>query len=107
MIEFSPGALEWIGAGTVVTLLGWLIKFQGWTFLVAGYDSSTEIPEDVVRDISGSTILRVGIATAAIGLIRLVTDVPVGLRLLFGALVVVAVLRMIYRVRSYESADTA
>ncbi|WP_255150085.1 hypothetical protein [Halorarius halobius] len=58
-------------------------------------------------NVTGSTIPSGRDCKGAIGLLRLVTDVPVGLRLLFGALVAVAVLRMIYRVRNYESADTA
>lgn len=96
------GALEWVVVGTLLTLAGALIKFRGWTFLLAGYDSSSEVPDAVVADIAGSTVLRVGIATAALGVVMVRTDLPSTLRLLFGTAVVVAVLRMVYRVRTYS-----
>lgn len=96
------GALEWLVAGTLLVLAGALVKFRGWTFLLAGHDSTAAVPEAVVADVAGSTVLRVGIATAALGAVMLQTELPSRLRLLFGALVVVAVLRMVYRVRTYS-----
>ena len=54
MIELSSGALEWLGVGSVVALAGALIRFRGWTFLVAGYDASSPLPDDVVADIDAA-----------------------------------------------------
>lgn len=48
MIEPSSSALPWLSAGSLLLILGVLIRFRGWTFLLAGYDGSSSIPDDVV-----------------------------------------------------------
>jgi hypothetical protein len=37
MPSLGPLAIEWIASGLVVTVLGVLIKFAGWRWLLAGY----------------------------------------------------------------------
>jgi hypothetical protein len=106
MIEFSADALEWLAVGTLLAIAGALIKFRGWTFLLAGYDETAEVPDDVVRDIAGNTIHRIGLAVFAFGVLISVTNPPSYLGLLFGATIVLAVLWMIYRVNTWSSRAT-
>ncbi|WP_193767522.1 hypothetical protein [Halorientalis pallida] len=63
MIELSSSALEWLAVGSLLTLAGASIKFPGWTVLLAGYDETAPIPESVVQNLTGNTVLRVGIDT--------------------------------------------
>lgn len=56
MVMLDSLALEWLTSGFFVTILGALIKFAEWTWLLAGYSESTsDVPDDVVQDIAGPT----------------------------------------------------
>jgi hypothetical protein len=106
VIEPSSGAFEWLAVGIFLTVAGTLIKFRGWTFLLAGYDETGEIPDDVVQNIAGNTILRVGLAVFAIGILVSVTNPPSYLGVLVGTGIVLAVLRMIYRLNTWSPRTT-
>ena len=100
--------IEWLASGAFVMLLGGLIKFAGWTWLLAGYSESTSsVSDDVVQDIAGNTILRVGIAVFAVGVLATVTDLPAYLEPVVGVIIVLDVGRMIYRLNTWSPAQTA
>ncbi|WP_253736666.1 DUF3784 domain-containing protein [Halohasta salina] len=103
MVGISSEAIGAFGTGGVVLIIGYLIKFRHWTFLIAGYDQSLSIPEDVAADIAGSSILRIGIATVAWGVVEAVTTPPNYLGLLFAAAVIGAVGRLVYRLNTAAS----
>ena len=102
MVGMSSGGVATAAAGAFVTPLGYLIKFRGWTFLVAGYDDSASVPGDVVADAAGSTVLRVGLATIGYGLVVGFAEPSDLVGLLFAAAVLLAVGRLIYRLNTYE-----
>ncbi len=107
MFGLPSEALQWLAVGLLLTVLGALIRFRGWTFLVAGYDETSPVPEDVVASVAGNTVLRIGLAAVALGALIALTDVPSYLPLVFAAVIVVAVARLIYRLRTYTPADAA
>lgn len=102
MIEPSSGALSWLSVGLLLLILGVLIRFRGWTFLLAGYDESSSIPDDVVQVIAGNTVLRVSIAALAVGVLMSVMNPPSYLTVLVGIVIVLDVLRMIYRLNTWS-----
>ena len=107
MTELGPLAVEWLAAGGVVVVLGVFVKFVGWTWLLAGYNESTSpIPDDAVRDMAGNTLLRVGIAVIAFGVLVSVTEVPSYLDLVLQAVILVAVLRLLYRLNTWTPQTT-
>jgi len=107
MLGLGPRALQWLAAGGLVALLGMLVKFVGWTWLLAGYSkSSSAVPDEVVRDIAGNTLLRIGIALLGVGALAAVTDLPSSLNLAVTAVVVLAVARLIYRLNTWSPQDT-
>lgn len=87
--------MQWHGVGLLLVVAGGLITFRGWIGLLMGHDRTTTIPEDVVADVAGSTVLRIGIAAAAIGGLLAITRVPSSLSLVFGAAILLAVGRML------------
>jgi hypothetical protein len=97
----SSGALLVALSAAVLLAFGYLIKFQGWTFLVAGYDASTEIPAEYVGDVVGSTFLRLGIALLAYAAVVAVGAETRLFELLFWGVFVLAIARMLYRVNTY------
>ncbi|GAA0208360.1 hypothetical protein [Halobaculum roseum] len=100
-------AVEWLASGAVVTLLGALIRFAGWTWLLAGYDESTSsLPDDVVGEMAGNTVLRVGVAVLAVGALASVTDPPSSLTVLVGAAILLDVGRLLYRLNAGSAART-
>mgnify|MGYP006302476195 CR=1 FL=1 len=108
MASIGSLALEWLASGLLVGVLGALIKFAGWTWLLAGYSESTSpVPDDVVRDVAGNTVLRVGIAVFAVGAIRSLVDPPSYLGLVVGVAIALAVGRMLYRLNTWSPAETA
>ena len=106
MFGLPSTALQWLSAGLVLLIAGVLIKFRGWTFLLAGYDETSPVPDEVVADVAGNTILRIGLAAIVLGVLIVSTDVPSYLPTVFGGLIVLAVVRMIHRLRTYTPANT-
>ncbi|WP_135820934.1 DUF3784 domain-containing protein [Halostella litorea] len=98
-------AVEWLASGALVVAFGVLVRFRNWTFLVAGYDESTAVPEDVVANVVGNMLLRVGIAVAAFGAVASYVDPPTYLATVVGVLVAVEAARTIYRLNTYAPAD--
>lgn len=108
MFGFDSLAVEWFAVGALLAVLGALIKFRGWTFLLAGYDQSTSpVPDDVIADVAGNTVLRIGLATVGFGVVFTVADPPSYLGLVFEVVVVLAVVRLLYRLRTYDSNGVA
>ena len=107
MLEFGPRAFEWLAAGAFVTLLGALVKFAGWTWLVAGYSESTSpVPDDVVREMAGNAVLRVGIAVVVSGSLSAVTDPPRYLGPVVAIAIALEVGRLLYRLNTYPSSGS-
>jgi hypothetical protein len=105
----SPGplAVEWLASGAFVAVLGGLIRFAGWTWLLAGYDESTaSVSDDAVREMAGNTILRVGIAVLVVGVVASVTDLPSYLSLLVAGAIVLDVARLLYRLNAGSPSGT-
>lgn len=72
---------------------GALIRYRGWTCLLAGYDETSRVPDNVVQQVAGNTVLRVGIAVFAFDLFTAVTNSPAFLDIVIGGAILVAVLR--------------
>jgi len=106
MIELSSGALEWLAVGCLLTIAGALIKFRGWTFLLAGYDETEPVPERVVQNVAGNTVLRVGVAVFVVGILESATNPPSSLGVLVGVAIVLDVLRMVYRLNTWSPQTT-
>lgn len=108
MPTLGPLAIEWLATGAFVTLLGGLIKFAGWTWLLAGYSESTSsVSDDVVQDMAGNTILRDGIAVFVVGILESVTTPPSYLAVVVGGVILVDVVRLIYRLNTRSPSQTA
>lgn len=108
MLGLGPRALQWLAAGALVTLLGVLIKFVGWTWLLAGYSKSTSsVPDEVVRDIAGNTLLRIGIALLAVGVLASMMTLPPYLNLVVAGVLMLAVARLIYRLNTWSTSQAA
>lgn len=92
-----------VGVGVLLVAMGALIKYRGWTFLIAGYDATSSVPPAVARSLVGNTVLRVGLATIVLGAliaVDLTTDI-VGA--VFVGAVVLALGRVLYRMQTYTS----
>jgi hypothetical protein len=90
-------------SGLIVTVLGYLIRYRGWTFLVAGYDQETSsVPDEAVAEIAGSTILRIGIATIVLGGLNFYYDTPSYVYVFFAIGVLLAAGRLLYRLNTHE-----
>jgi len=86
-------------------VLGALIRFAGWTFLLAGYDETSPVPDDVAQNVAGNTVLRIGIGVVVVGLIEVATTTPPFLGPLVSVAILVSVLRMLYRLRTWAPED--
>lgn len=103
MLGLGPYASEWLIAGALITVFGVLIKFVGWTWLLAGYSESTSpVPDEVVQDIAGNTMLRVGIALLVIGMVAAVTTLPAYFDLVVSGIILLAVGRLLYRLNTWS-----
>jgi len=102
-------AIEFLGAGAFLLVLGYLIRFREWTFLLAGYDETSPVPSEVAASVAGNTVLRLGLAAVVVGGAFAVADPPAYLSGVFAALVVLEIGRLLYRLNTYspDGADTA
>jgi len=107
MFGLPSAAIEWLGVGALLTVAGYLVKFRQWTFLLSGYDRTSPVPDDVIADIAGNTVLRIGLAAIGLGAVVAVADPPAYLSTVFGAAVLFAVVRLLYRLRTYNPAEAA
>ena len=103
MFGLPSAALQWLGVGVLLVILGGLIRFRGWTFLIAGYDETSPVPEDAAANIVGNAVLRIGLSAVALGVLIALTEIPSYLPAVFGIVIVLAVGRSLYRLRTYES----
>jgi hypothetical protein len=107
MSTLGPSAVEWLASGAFVVFLGGLVKFAGWTWLLAGYSESTPaVPDGVVRDVAGNTILRVGVAVLSVGVLAAVTDPPPYLGVVVGGVILLDVGRLLYRLNAGSPSRT-
>lgn len=103
MRELSSSALERLAVGYLLTIAGALIRFRGWTFLLAGHDESSPVPDEVVQNVAGNTVLRIGLAVFTVGILASTMSPPSYVGILVGAVIVLDVLRMVYRVNTRSS----
>ncbi|WP_435155524.1 hypothetical protein [Haladaptatus sp. DFWS20] len=68
---------------------------------------TSPVPKDVVADIAGNTVLRIGLASLALGAIITVASPPSYLPTIFEAVILLAVLRLLYRLHTYTPANPA
>lgn len=87
-----------VGVGTV--FVGYLIRFRGWTFLVAGYDRTVGVDDELVADVVGSMVLRVGLATLAVAALAAFGSLTDLVELVFVAAVLLEVGRTVYRLNA-------
>lgn len=106
MFGLPPGSVEWLASGAVLVALGALIRFGGWTFLIAGYDESSPVPKEVAASMVGSTVLRLGIAVVAFGVLAAVSALPEYAGAALGAVVLLAVGQLLYRLNTYTPEAT-
>lgn len=103
IMTLSEPTLATLVVGIGVLVLGYLIKFRGWTFLLAGYDPSAVTEEEALADLAGGTILRIGLAVIVFGGISaagLTTPIIEGV---FAIVIILAVAQLIYRSRAYTT----
>ncbi len=107
MFGLPPNATAWLGVGALLVVVGYLVRFQGWTFLLAGYDRTSPVPEDAAAEIAGNTILRIGLASLGLGAVVVLADAPEYLSAVFAAVIVLAVARLVYRLNTYTPTEAA
>ena len=99
-----------VAAGVFVGLLGALIRYAGWTWLIAGYDPNRLTDEEGLADFMGFYVLVIAGLTVAIGALEAVDPSgPAGWYWLpYVVAVFVLTARMIRGGRRFETeADTA
>jgi hypothetical protein len=96
--------IKWLACGAFTMFLGGVIK-SGWTWLLAGYSEPVStVSDNVVEDMVGNTIFRVGIAIFGVGVLATVMALPSYLGVVVGGVILVDVGRLIYQLntRSYS-----
>lgn len=106
VFDIGTSAIHWLAVGGLLVVAGGLIKFFGWTFLLAGYDETSSIPDDVLAKMAGNTVLRIGLAAIVFGIIASIADLPSYLTLVFEGAILVVVLRLLYRLHTYSPNNT-
>lgn len=93
-MALGPGVTI-VAAGIFVGLLGALIRYAGWTWLIAGYDPDRVTDEDGLADFVGFHALVIAGLTLAVGVLEAVD--PAGPERWFWLPYVVAVVALTAR----------
>jgi hypothetical protein len=107
MVTLDATALTWFGVAALLVGLGALVRFREWTFLVAGYDATSPVPEEVAANVVGNLLLRVGLASAAVGVVAATVGASTLLVTVYTVAVLFAVVRVVYRLNTYTPEDAA
>ncbi|MFB6083358.1 MAG: hypothetical protein ABEJ94_03840 [Halorientalis sp.] len=99
-------AVEYFGAGALLLVFGYLIRFREWTFLLAGYDETSPVPAAVAASVAGNAVLRIGVAALVVGGAYAVADPPSVLSAIFTVAVLFEVARLLYRLNTYTPDGT-
>lgn len=96
------------GVGIVGIAIGffiprYLIKFRGWTFLLAGHNSNNVTDEGAVADLGGKTMFLVGIITLVYGGLTIIGRSPPLVESLVAIVTLFVVRQYVYRVRRYAA----
>jgi len=105
MVTLTGIAVEWLATGALLLVLGALVKFKQWAFLIAGYDESSPVPKEVASNLVGNTVLRLGVALLVVGGIASLTTLPEYMSTIITVVVVLAVVRLLYRLNTYTPAE--
>lgn len=100
MAPVSTTVLTLGGVGATILVVGYLIRFREWTFLVAGYDPGAGVDPEYVARVVGNTVIRVGLATLAVGVVAAFGVTSPFVWAAFAVAVAIAVARTVYRVRT-------
>jgi len=92
--------------GSLCVVLGFCMAVFNWTFLIAGYDDSTEIPATVAGRMVGGFMMLIGTVTASYGVILTRYGPPDWIGLLLALFVLAVTGQLIYRLNTYERAET-
>jgi hypothetical protein len=103
LLALPKSGVATIVVGVGILILGYLIKFRGWTFLLAGHDPNNVTDEDALSDLAGGTVLRVGIVVLVFGgLVAAGLTTPI-LETAVAVAILIVVVRYIYRARKYAA----
>jgi hypothetical protein len=103
LLALPESGVTTIVVGIIVLILGYLVKFRGWTFLLAGYDPTRITDEDALADLAGGTLLRIGLVIISFGGLAAVGLTSPLIESLVAVAILIAVARLIYRSRRYTA----
>jgi len=109
MVRELSTVAAWFGVGGILLAFAYLIKIREWTWLIAGYDDSINVPHKTAAAIVGNFLGRVGIASCGIGIITAIPGSTIGtggLSLVFAVVVAIDSMRVIYRLNTYETGSS-
>jgi len=109
MIGELSAVVGWFGVGGVLLAFAYLIKIREWTWLIAGYDASVDVPQKVAAAIVGNFLGRVGVASFVIGITTAIPGSSIGtggLSLVFAVVVAIDSMRVVYRLNTYENGSS-
>jgi hypothetical protein len=106
MISELSATGSWFVVGGVLLVFAYLVRVREWTFLIAGYDDSVDVPREIAASIVGNLLARVGVASFLVGITAAMTtgglDVT-NLSFVFAVVVTIDSLRAVYKLNTYES----
>jgi hypothetical protein len=105
MATLDSAAPTWFGVAALLVGLGALVRYRQWTFLIAGYDDTSPVPEEVAANVVGNLLLRVGLASAAVGAVAATVGASTLLVTVYTVAVLFAVARVVYRLNTYTPDD--
>lgn len=92
-----------IAVGIGILILGYLVKFRGWTGLFAGHNPNAVTDEDALADLAGETLLFISLVIIVFGGL-IAADLTLSFfEEVVTAVILLAVAQYVYRNRRYAT----
>jgi hypothetical protein len=62
--------------GGLVLIMGFLLRYLKWSFLLDGFHPGSYVPEDLAVEVIGAHVLALGGVVFGVGVLKLLVDVP-------------------------------
>jgi hypothetical protein len=103
LLALPESGVSIIVVGFGILILGSLVKYQGWTFLLAGHNPSNVTDEEAIADLAGGTLLGISLVIIVFGGLVATGFTPPILETVVTVVILIAVAQYVYRARTYAA----
>jgi hypothetical protein len=100
LLALPESGVSIIVVGVGILILGYLVKYREWTFLLAGHTPSNVTDEEALADLAGETLLGISFVIIGFGGLVATGFTTPFLETVVTVVILIAVAQYVYRART-------